>query len=91
MSGIGHNSGDVGGIAAAALRSIVERIERLTEEKKGISDDIRDIFAEAKGQGFDNKIIRQILKRRLMDKADRDEQDTLLQLYEDALISELLS
>ncbi|HEY0837876.1 MAG TPA: DUF2312 domain-containing protein [Azospirillum sp.] len=76
---------DVQGIAAAQLRSIIERVERLEEEKKGLADDIRDIFAEAKGQGFDIKIIRQIIKLRKMDQSDRQEQETLLDLYKAAL------
>lgn len=76
---------DVQGIAAAQLRSIIERVERLEEEKKGLADDIRDIMAEAKGQGFDIKIIRQIIKLRKMDGSDRQEQETLLDLYKAAL------
>ncbi|HYD65782.1 DUF2312 domain-containing protein [Azospirillum sp.] len=76
---------DVQGIAAAQLRSIIERVERLEEEKKGLADDIRDIMAEAKGQGFDVKIIRQIIKLRKMDQSDRQEQETLLDLYKAAL------
>ncbi|WP_114395348.1 DUF2312 domain-containing protein [Oleisolibacter albus] len=76
---------DVGGIAAERLRSFIERIERLEEEKKGIQDDIKDIFAEAKGTGFDVKIIRQIIRLRKMEKDDRQEQDALLELYKAAL------
>lgn len=76
---------DVGGIAADRLRSLIERIERLEEEKKAISSDIRDIFAEAKGAGFDVKIMRTILKLRKMNAADRDEQEFLLDTYRKAL------
>ena len=76
---------DVGGIAADRLRSLIERIERLEEEKKGISSDIRDIFAEAKGAGFDVKTMRTILKLRKMNAADRDEQEFLLDTYRKAL------
>lgn len=76
---------DVGGIAADQLRAFIERIERLEEEKKGISDDIRDIFAEAKSQGFDTKIMRQIIRLRRMETHDRKEQEELLQLYKAAL------
>ncbi|HYH17604.1 MAG TPA: DUF2312 domain-containing protein [Azospirillum sp.] len=76
---------DVQGIAGAQLRSIIERVERLEEEKKGLADDIRDIMAEAKGQGFDVKIIRQIIKLRKMDQSDRQEQESLLDLYKVAL------
>ena len=76
---------DVQGIAAANLRSIIERVERLEEEKKGLADDIREALAGAKSQGFDIKIIRQILKLRKMDTGDRQEQETLLDLYKAAL------
>ena len=76
---------DVGGIAADQLKSIVERIERLEEEKKALADDIRDIFAEAKGNGFDVKILRQVIRMRKMEQADLEEQETLLDLYRQAL------
>ena len=72
---------DFGGIAADKLRSLIERIERLEEEKKGIADDIREIFAEAKSDGFDVKVMRTILKLRKMDAADRDEQEMLIDTY----------
>lgn len=76
---------EVGGIAADRLRSLIERIERLEEEKAAIASDIRDIFAEAKGAGFDVKIIKAIIKMRKMNNADRDEQEYLLELYKKAL------
>ena len=76
---------EVGGIAADRLRSLIERIERLEEEKAGIASDIRDIFAEAKGAGFDVKIMRTILKLRKMNDSDRNEQELLLDTYKDAL------
>ncbi len=76
---------EVGGFAADRLRSLVERIERLEEEKKGICSDIRDIFAEAKGAGFDVKIMRAVIKLRKMNAADRDEQEFLLETYRKAL------
>ena len=76
---------DVGGIAADRLRSLIERIERLEEEKKALSGDIRDVFAEAKSAGFDVKIMRAILKLRKMNAADRDEQEFLLDTYRKAL------
>ncbi|WP_119679214.1 DUF2312 domain-containing protein [Indioceanicola profundi] len=76
---------DVGGIAGERLRSFIERIERLEEEKKGIQDDIKDIFAEAKGTGFDTKVMRQIIRLRKMEKNDRQELDALLELYMAAL------
>ena len=76
---------EVGGIAVERLRSLIERIERLEEEKKGILGDIRDIFAEAKSAGFDVKIMREILKLRKKAAADRDEQDYLIETYRKAL------
>jgi uncharacterized protein (UPF0335 family) len=69
------------GNSGAILKGFIERIERLTEEKKDIARDTRDIYAEAKGNGFDPKIMRIILKRRAMDKAEREEQDTLVATY----------
>ena len=71
---------EVGGIDSTRLNSLIERIERLEEEKKGISSDIRDIYAEAKGVGFDVKIMKAIIKLRKMNQADRDEQEFLLDL-----------
>lgn len=76
---------EVGGIAVERLRSLLEKIERLEEEKKEISNDIRDIFAEAKSAGFDVNIMREILKLRKKDAADRDEQDYLIETYRKAL------
>jgi uncharacterized protein (UPF0335 family) len=76
---------DAGGIAADRLRSFVERIERLEEEKAAISRDIREIFAEAKAVGFDTKILRQVIRLRKMEHADRREQEELLDLYLQAL------
>lgn len=76
---------EVGGIAVDRLRSLIERIERLEEEKKAIAGDIRDIFAEAKSAGFDVKVMREILKLRKMDAADRDEKERLLETYRKAL------
>lgn len=63
------------------LRSLIERIEKLEEDKKGISDDIRDIFCEAKNAGYDVKAMRAVLKLRKMNSADRDEQDFLINEY----------
>ena len=76
---------NTGGVAGAQLRSFIERIERLEEEKKAISDDIRDVFAEAKGTGFDVKTMRQVIKIRKQDKEERQEQEALLDLYMHAL------
>jgi uncharacterized protein (UPF0335 family) len=76
---------DVGGVAADHLRSLIERIERLEEEKKALADDIKEIFAEAKGTGFDVKAMRAILRLRKMDKADYQEQEYMIDLYKHAL------
>ncbi|MGE0258752.1 MAG: DUF2312 domain-containing protein, partial [Alphaproteobacteria bacterium] len=76
---------DVGGIAGEQLRSFIERIERLEEEKRALSADIKDVFAEAKGNGFDVAIMRQIIRIRRMDQDDVDEQETLLDIYKRAL------
>lgn len=71
--------------AVNQLRQIVERIERLEEEKKALADDIKEVYAEAKGHGFDTKILRQVIKLRRIDRADRQEQEAILELYLDAL------
>ncbi len=76
---------DVGGIAGAQLKSFIERIERLEEEKRALGEDIKEVYAEAKGTGFDPKIMRQILKIRKMDKDEHDEQESLLDIYKRAL------
>ncbi len=76
---------DVGGIAADRLRSLIERIERLEEEKAALAADIREVFAEAKGTGFDTKVMRQVLKLRKMETGDRQELEHLLDLYKRAL------
>lgn len=72
-------------ISAEQLRLLVERIERLEEEKKGISDDVKDVYAEAKSTGFDTKTIRTIIRLRKMEKHRLDEQDALLETYRAAL------
>lgn len=74
-----------GNVAADQLRLFIERIERLSEEKQSIADDIKDVYAEAKGQGYDGKTIRQIVKLRKMEKDARDEADALLETYRSAL------
>jgi uncharacterized protein (UPF0335 family) len=80
-----ENKTEVGGIAADRLRSLIERIEHLEEEKAAIASDVRDVFAEAKSAGFDVKIMRAVLKLRKMNAADRDEQEFLLDTYRKAL------
>lgn len=74
-----------GGVAADQLRAFVERIERLEEEKKTIGDDIKDVYGEAKSTGFDTKVLRQIIRLRKQDSAERQEQEALLDLYMHAL------
>ena len=73
------------GFAAGQLKSLVERIERLEEEKAVLAADIREVYAEAKGHGFDTKIMRQVVRMRRLDKADRQEQEAVLDLYLSAL------
>ena len=76
---------NVGGIAADRLRSLVERIERLEEERKALGNDIKDIYGEAKSAGFDVKVIRQIIRLRKQEPAEIEEQETLLDVYRRAL------
>ena len=77
---IGHNT-----VAGDRLKSLIERIERLEEEKKTIADDIKDVFAEAKANGFDTKVMRHVLRLRRQDRDQREEQQALLDLYLQAL------
>ena len=74
-----------GTVSAEQLRLFIERIERLNEEKQGIADDIKDVFAEAKGQGYDVKTMRSIIKLRGMERDARMEQEALLETYKAAL------
>ncbi len=76
---------DVGGVAVDRLKSYIERIERLEEERTALGADVREVYAEAKSAGFDTKIMRQVIKLRKMDQADRQEQEHLLELYKRAL------
>ena len=76
---------DIAGIAGDRLRSLIERIERLEEEKRTLAADIKEVYAEAKGNGFDAKIMRQLIRLRRMDKDDLDEQESLLDVYKRAL------
>ncbi len=76
---------ETGGIAADRLRSLVDRIERLEEERKALANDIKDIYAEAKSAGFDVKVLRQLIRLRKQEAAEIDEQQTLLDLYRRAL------
>lgn len=72
-------------VAQDQIRAFVERIERLEEEKRGIADDLKEVYAEAKGNGFDTKVLRQVVKIRKQDRAERLEQEALLDLYLAAL------
>lgn len=81
MSDIGHNTR----ATDDRLRLLIERIERLDEEKKGISDDIKDVFAEAKGVGYDVKVMREVIKLRKLAPDDRREREAILDLYKAAL------
>ena len=83
--GIGHNSNDEGGIAAQRLKAFISRTETLEEEKKALTEDIKEVYIEARGVGFDTKTIRQIIKLRKMDKEKRNEADELLDLYKSAI------
>jgi len=76
---------DVGGIAGDRLRSFIERIERLNEEKRALSEDIKEVFAEAKETGFDPKIMRKLIALRKRDASDVDEEESLLEVYKRAL------
>ena len=84
MSVIGHNSSE------EQLRLLIERVERLEEEKKNVSEDIRDVYSEAKAVGFDPKIMRQIIRLRKMEADDRAEMEAILETYKNALGMDLL-
>ena len=76
---------EVGGIVGERLRSLIERIERLLEDRAAINNDIREVYSEGKAAGFDVKIMRQLIRLRQMEETDRDEQETLLDLYRRAI------
>jgi uncharacterized protein (UPF0335 family) len=76
---------DSAAVNASHLRSFIERIEKLEEEKRAIADDIKDVYAEAKGTGFDAKILRKIVSMRRMDRDKRREEEEILDLYLTAL------
>ena len=89
---IGHNSGEftqackeIGGIAGIRLGAIIERIERLEQEKSDLAQDVKEVYAEAKGVGYDVKTIRKIIKLRKLDTQKRREEDELLSLYMKAI------
>lgn len=86
MAGKGHNSGAVVSPEdKKALKSFIERIENLDDQKNDLAVEIRGVYAEAKAAGFDTKVLRQVIRRRLMDRADREQMDMLMELYEGVL------
>lgn len=80
-----NNGTTSGGIAVDRLRSIIERVERLEDERKALGEDIRDVFQEAKSAGFDVKVVKQLIKLRKQEPAEVEEQETLLETYRRAL------
>ena len=85
-AGVGHNSGDVlNSSAQSQLKSILERIERLDDEKDAISEHIKEVYAESKGNGFDNKVLRKIVALRKKDRSKVLEEKAILELYAHAL------
>ncbi len=86
-AGVGHNSGDdvLNASAQGRLKTIVERIERLEEDKAEIAADLKEVYTEAKGEGFDTKTLRKVIAWRKQDKARRQEEEALLDLYLSAL------
>ena len=85
MDGVAGRTAKKGGMNAGQLKSLIERIEKLEDERGTISGDIREVYSEAKSAGYDTGIMRQVVRLRKMDKADRAEQDELLELYLDAV------
>lgn len=76
---------DTGGVSGKRLKAFIERLERLEEEKAALSEDIKEVYAEAKGTGFDTKTIRKLIRLRKMDSEKRQEEDALLELYKSAI------
>ena len=74
-----------GTIAAQRLRNFIDRVERLEEDKAAVANDIKEVFAEAKGEGYDVKALKAVIRIRKMDRADREEQEALLDLYLSAI------
>jgi uncharacterized protein (UPF0335 family) len=83
--GIGHNSERFDDTASTRLKSFIERVERLEEEKAALSEDIKEVYSEAKGTGFDAKIMRKVVRLRKMDSDKRREEEELLDLYKAAV------
>ena len=86
---IGHNSGESPEVLTATaqgrLKTIIERVERLEEDKAAVMNDIKEVFAEAKGEGFDVKILRKVIRLRKLDKVNRQEEEALIDLYLSAI------
>lgn len=82
---VSEPQGDVGGVTAGHLRAFIERIERLEEEKKALADDVKEVYAEAKAQGFDVKTMRKVISLRKKDAQERQEEEALLDTYLAAL------
>ncbi len=80
-----NKPGKTGSVSAERLRAFVDRIERLEEEKAALAGDIREVYSEAKGSGFDVKVMRQVMRLRKLDKSARDEQEAVLETYLRAL------
>lgn len=76
---------NIGGVSGERLILLIERVERLEEEKAGLADDIRDVYAESKSAGYDTKIMRQIVRLRKMDRQKRQEQEEILEMYKSAI------
>jgi uncharacterized protein (UPF0335 family) len=83
--GVEHTMADVGGVTAERLLSFIERVERLEEEKSEVQEQIKEVLSEARGEGFDVKIMRQLLRLRKMKPHDRVEQEELLETYKTAI------
>ena len=83
--GVSEDMAQVGGVAGEQLRAFIERIERLEDEKKDVQEQIKEVFSEAKGVGFDTRIMRQLLRLRRLRDADRSEQEELLEVYKAAI------
>ena len=87
MNDIGHNSGvdTLNSTAQQKLRSVIDRIERLEEDKAAVANDLKEVYAEAKGEGFDTKILRKVIRLRKQDTAKRQEEEALIDLYISAI------
>lgn len=85
MSNTEEETQDTGGVSGKRLKAFIERLERLEEEKAALGEDIKEVYAEAKGTGFDTKTIRKLIRLRKMDAEKRHEEDAILELYKSAI------